>query len=50
MTVEAKPYGQLRYRNVHGKQMAYVDEGHGASAAPFEPRGRTRVKTPAVSQ
>src|SRR5258705_1162658 len=29
MTVEAKPYGQLRYRNVNGKRMAYVDEGHG---------------------
>jgi haloalkane dehalogenase len=27
--VGAKPYGQLRYRNVNGKQMAYVDEGQG---------------------
>jgi haloalkane dehalogenase len=27
--VGAKPYGQLQYRNVHGKRMAYVDEGHG---------------------
>jgi hypothetical protein len=25
--VTAKPYGQLRYRNVNGKRMAYVDEG-----------------------
>jgi haloalkane dehalogenase len=29
VTVEAKPYGQLRYRNVNGKRMAYVDEGQG---------------------
>ena len=27
--VGAKPYGHLRYRNVNGKQMAYVDEGQG---------------------
>ena len=27
--VTAKPYGQLRYRNVNGKRMAYVDEGQG---------------------
>ena len=27
--VGAKPYGQLHYRNVNGKRMAYVDEGHG---------------------
>ena len=27
--VMAKPYGQLQYRNVNGKRMAYVDEGHG---------------------
>jgi hypothetical protein len=27
--VGAKPYGQLRYRNVNGKRMAYVDEGQG---------------------
>lgn len=25
----AKPYGQLRYREIHGKQMAYIDEGKG---------------------
>jgi haloalkane dehalogenase len=25
----AKPYGQLQYREVNGKRMAYVDEGHG---------------------
>jgi haloalkane dehalogenase len=24
-----KPYGQLQYRDVNGKQMAYVDEGNG---------------------
>ena len=24
-----KPYGQLQYRDVNGKQMAYVDEGDG---------------------
>lgn len=24
-----KPYGQLQYREVNGKQMAYIDEGHG---------------------
>ena len=29
--VTAKPYGQLRYRNVNGKRMAYVDEGQGAA-------------------
>ena len=27
--VGAKPYGQLQYRNVNGKRMAYVDEGQG---------------------
>ena len=27
--VGAKPYGQLRYREVNGSQMAYVDEGEG---------------------
>ena len=27
--VGAKPYGQLRYRTVNGKPMAYVDEGQG---------------------
>ena len=27
--VGAKPYGQLHYRNVNGKRMAYVDEGQG---------------------
>ena len=25
--VGAKPHGQLQYRNVNGKRMAYVDEG-----------------------
>jgi haloalkane dehalogenase len=25
----AKPYGQLQYREVNGKRMAYVDEGEG---------------------
>ena len=25
----AKPYGQLQYKEVKGKRMAYVDEGHG---------------------
>ena len=25
----AKPYGRLKYRNVNGKRMAYVDEGQG---------------------
>jgi hypothetical protein len=25
--VGAKLYGQLRYRNVNGKQMAYIDDG-----------------------
>jgi haloalkane dehalogenase len=29
MMVGAKPYGQLQYRNVNGKRMAYVDEGDG---------------------
>ena len=27
--VRAKPYGQLQFRDVNGKQMAYVDEGQG---------------------
>ena len=27
--VGAKPYRQLRYRNVNGKQMAYIDDGQG---------------------
>ena len=27
--VGAKPYGQLQYRDVNGKRMAYVDEGEG---------------------
>jgi haloalkane dehalogenase len=27
--IGAKPYGQLQYRDVHGKRMAYVDEGDG---------------------
>ena len=27
--VGAKPYGQLQYRDVNGKRMAYVDEGDG---------------------
>jgi hypothetical protein len=27
--VGSKPYGQLRYRNVNGKRMAYIDEGQG---------------------
>ena len=26
---EAKPYGQLQYRQINGKRMAYIDEGHG---------------------
>jgi hypothetical protein len=26
MMVGAKPYGQLQYRDVNGKRMAYVDE------------------------
>jgi haloalkane dehalogenase len=25
----AKPYGQLQYREINGKRMAYVDEGQG---------------------
>lgn len=25
----AKPYGQLQYKEIRGKQMAYIDEGHG---------------------
>ena len=25
----AKPYGQLQYRQINGKRMAYIDEGHG---------------------
>jgi haloalkane dehalogenase len=25
----AKPYGQLQYKQVKGKRMAYIDEGHG---------------------
>lgn len=25
----AEPYGQLRYKEIHGKRMAYIDEGHG---------------------
>ena len=29
MMVGAKPYGQLKYHNVNGKRMAYVDEGQG---------------------
>ena len=32
----AKPYGQLRYREISGKRMAYVDEGH-------DPQGWTVV-------
>jgi pimeloyl-ACP methyl ester carboxylesterase len=32
----AKPYGQLRYREISGKRMAYVDEGH-------DPQGWTIV-------
>jgi pimeloyl-ACP methyl ester carboxylesterase len=31
--VGAKPYGQLRYRDVNGKPMAYVDEGDGDAIA-----------------
>jgi len=27
--VGTKPYGQLRYREVNGSRMAYVDEGEG---------------------
>ena len=27
--VGATPYGQLQYRSVNGKRMAYVDEGQG---------------------
>jgi len=27
--LSAEPYGQLRYREIAGKRMAYVDEGHG---------------------
>jgi haloalkane dehalogenase len=27
--LSAKPYGQLRYREIAGKRMAYVDEGNG---------------------
>ena len=27
--VGAKPYGQLRFREVSGRRMAYVDEGDG---------------------
>jgi haloalkane dehalogenase len=27
--VGAAPYGQLQYRSVNGKRMAYVDEGQG---------------------
>lgn len=27
--VGAKPYGQLRYREINGSQMAYIDEGEG---------------------
>jgi haloalkane dehalogenase len=27
--VGTKPYGQLQYRNINGKRMAYVDEGRG---------------------
>jgi haloalkane dehalogenase len=25
----AKPYGQLQYKQINGKRMAYIDEGHG---------------------
>ncbi len=25
----AKPYGQLQYKEINGKRMAYIDEGHG---------------------
>ena len=34
--VGSKPYGQLQYKQVNGKRMAYVDEG-------VEPDGRTIV-------
>jgi haloalkane dehalogenase len=27
--ISSKPYGQLQYRDIAGKKMAYVDEGHG---------------------
>ena len=27
--LSAKPYGKLRYREIAGKRMAYVDEGEG---------------------
>ncbi len=25
----AKPYGQLQYKQINGKRMAYIDEGQG---------------------
>ncbi len=27
----AKPYGQLQYKEINGKRMAYVDEGEGSA-------------------
>jgi hypothetical protein len=38
--VGAKPYGQLQYRTVKGRRMAYVDEGQG-DAIVFQHRGPT---------
>ena len=38
----AKPYGQLQYKEIAGKRMAYIDEGHGdaivfSTATPRRP-------------
>ncbi len=45
--VGAKPYGQLRYRNVNGKRMAYVEDQRPATKArpescPKSANGRPR--------
>ena len=40
----ATPYGQLRYRDVKGSRMAYVDEGEGeAMLNAALQNGKTRV-------
>jgi len=45
--IGAKPYGQLQYRDVHGKRMAYVDEGDGEAIVRSEdkPHRATRSVT-----
>ncbi len=31
--VSAEPYGKLQYKEIDGKQMAYIDQGEGAAAS-----------------